>query len=172
MNTKWIEGARTLRRSPGAVIEEGEIQIVIHATIRRKDPDLWGNHITGIRRPRRQRQHMASLQAPRQTRPRTRDDAVRGSGGDGQRLDAAVLSYVEDKGLTRQFIVVEQGAGQSAGVGGGGEGQAGGSGGGGEVVAAGPGAGDELLAGELVGGGYVEEEDLEDGSARVIVCFL
>ena len=113
---------------------------------------------------------MASLQAPRQTRPRTRDDAVRGSGGDGQRLDAAVLGNVEDKGLARQFIVVEQGAGQSAGVGGGGEGQVGGSGGGGEVVAAGPGAGDELLAGELVGGGYVEEEDLEDVSARVIVC--
>ena len=54
-------GIRTIWGSPGAVVEEGEIQVVIHTAVRSKHPNLWGNHIMGIRCARSQCQYMPSL---------------------------------------------------------------------------------------------------------------
>ena len=107
LNSGKSEGIRTLWRSPGAVVEEGEIQVVVHTTIRSKHPDLWSSHIIGFRCSRSQRQYMASLQTIWQALSRVCDDAISGSGGDCQRLNAAILSYVEDECLAREYIVVE-----------------------------------------------------------------
>lgn len=94
-----FEEERTLWRGPGAIVEEGEVKVVIYTAIRGEHSHLWSGLIIGFRCARSQCQNVAPLQAIRQPRSRTCDDAVGGGGGYCQRLDAAILSYVEDECL-------------------------------------------------------------------------
>lgn len=74
------EGRRTLWRGPGAVVEEGEVKVVIYTAIRGEHSHLWSRLIIGFRCARSQCQDVASLQTIRQARSRTCNDAVSGSG--------------------------------------------------------------------------------------------
>ena len=101
------EDNHTFWCSPGAVVEEGEIQVVVNTAVRSEDSHLWSGPIVGFRGTGGQCQDMAPLQALWQARARTCDDAVCGSGSDRQGLDAAVLSYVKDESLARQYVVIQ-----------------------------------------------------------------